>query len=216
MPRQTKDTRQHNSNPDLVRTYLSEIGQIPLLSAEEEIQLAKQIQALCRVMNTHKQLKAQLMRESTEEEWAQAANLTVPSLKRIIAFGKRAKDKMIESNLRLVVSIAKKYQNQGLSFLDLIQEGSLGLVRAAEKFNPKIGNRYNLSRERVRQIQASAIGKLRSQNHLYELPGWHPNPFTPSNFAPTERGNPWKVGNKLADSDSRIGKYHHAQTTTSY
>ena len=107
-----------NSSNNSVSTYLKEIGRTPLLSTEEEVKLANQIQAMLPLLDKE--------------------NLT-PEETKIVRKGQRAKQKMVQANLRLVVSIAKKYQNRGLSMLDLIQEGSIGLMRAAEKFDPSKG-----------------------------------------------------------------------------
>lgn len=105
-----------------VANYLKEIGRTPLLSAEEEIKLATAVQNMLPLL---------------EKE-----NLT-PEEQRIVERGQLARQKMTQANLRLVVSIAKKYQNRGLSFLDLIQEGSIGLMRAAEKFDPSKGYKFS-------------------------------------------------------------------------
>jgi RNA polymerase sigma factor (sigma-70 family) len=107
---------------DSVRAYLKEIGKTPLLKADEELTLAHQIQAMLRL---------------SEKEHP------TPEEEQIIAKGQKAKQQMVEANLRLVVSIAKKYQNRGLSLLDLVQEGSLGLMRGVEKFDPEKGYKFS-------------------------------------------------------------------------
>ncbi|VEP13884.1 RNA polymerase sigma factor SigA2 [Hyella patelloides LEGE 07179] len=111
-----------NNSSDTVRNYLKEIGRTPLLSAEEEVKLAKQIKAMLPLLDKE---------DLTPEE------------KKIIRQGQRAKQKMVQANLRLVVSVAKKYQNRGLSMLDLIQEGSIGLMRGAEKFDASKGYKFS-------------------------------------------------------------------------
>lgn len=118
-------------------TYLKEIGRTPLLSAEEEVKLATKIQAMLPLLDK---------KELTPEE------------KKVVYQGQIARKKMAQANLRLVVSIAKKYQNRGLSFLDLIQEGSLGLMRAAEKFDPTKGYKFSTySYWWIRQAMTRAI-----------------------------------------------------------
>jgi RNA polymerase nonessential primary-like sigma factor len=114
------------SNPvsptsDLIRAYLQEVGRYPLLTASQEVELAQQIQLML-----HPPVGA-----STEE------------LRFIQLQGRRAKDKMVRSNLRLVINIAKKYQKRDMEILDLIQEGTIGLIRGVEKFDPARG--YKLS-----------------------------------------------------------------------
>ena len=122
-----------------VRDYLKEIGRTPLLSAEEEVQLANQIQAMIPLLKK------------------KAEDLT-PEEKKIIRKGQKAKQKMVQANLRLVVSVAKKYQNRGLSMLDLIQEGSIGLMRAAEKFDASKGYKFSTySYWWIRQAMTRAI-----------------------------------------------------------
>ncbi|WP_017295975.1 RNA polymerase sigma factor, RpoD/SigA family [Geminocystis herdmanii] len=128
---------------DMVRTYLQEIGKVPLLSHEQEIVFGKQVQQMMALYNIKQELLKDLDREPTTEEWSIASNKTPDEIKKIIHQGKRAKQKMIEANLRLVVAIAKKYQKRNMEFLDLIQEGSLGLERGVEKFDPTKGFKFS-------------------------------------------------------------------------
>ncbi|WP_330202232.1 RNA polymerase sigma factor, RpoD/SigA family [Cyanobacterium sp. Dongsha4] len=128
---------------DMVRTYLQEIGKVPLLSHEQEIVFGKQVQHMMSLYDVKESLEKKLGREITLEEWAQKADKTPNEVKKIIHQGKRAKQKMIEANLRLVVAIAKKYQKRNMEFLDLIQEGSLGLERGVEKFDPTKGFKFS-------------------------------------------------------------------------
>ncbi|TCD57930.1 RNA polymerase sigma factor, RpoD/SigA family [Synechococcus sp. BS55D] len=170
---------------DLLRLYLQDIGRVDLLSNEEEVLLARQVQRreqLLReeralavnhpVLQTLLELEELQQREAnhlchwpTRQEWARAAGLAVSDLqatltegygtwaeliqleprelKRQLRDGRRARDRMIAANLRLVVTVAKKYQQRGLELLDLVQEGTLGLERAVEKFDPTRGFRFS-------------------------------------------------------------------------
>jgi RNA polymerase nonessential primary-like sigma factor len=131
------------SSTDTVRTYLHEIGRVPLLTREEEIVFGKQVQQMMKLIEAKQALAKEWQRALTPEEWATEMELTEAELSRILQIGRRAKQKMIEANLRLVVAIAKKYQKRNMEFLDLIQEGTLGLERGVEKFDPLRGYKFS-------------------------------------------------------------------------
>jgi len=143
----TAKTNQTQSQPtlnaDMVRTYLHEIGRVPLLTHEQEIIYGKQVQRMMSLLEAKEGLSKQLGREPQRLEWADSVNLSENELDRALKTGDRAKRKMIEANLRLVVAIAKKYQKRNMEFLDLIQEGSLGLERGVEKFDPTKGYKFS-------------------------------------------------------------------------
>ncbi|MEH2383643.1 MAG: RNA polymerase sigma factor, RpoD/SigA family [Nostoc sp.] len=128
---------------DTVRTYLTEIGRIPLLTHEQEINFAKQVQQMMALLAAKEKLAIELKRQPTQEEWVENINIGEKLLLQQLHQGHQAKQKMIQANLRLVVSIAKKYQRHNLDFLDLIQEGSLGLERGVEKFDPTKGYKFS-------------------------------------------------------------------------
>jgi RNA polymerase nonessential primary-like sigma factor len=126
-----------------VRSYLHDIGRVPLLTQEQEICYGKQVQEMMLLHAVKDSLEQTLNRPPTQSEWASKSDLSESELDRILRRGHQAKQKMIEANLRLVVAIAKKYQKRNLEFLDLIQEGSLGLERGVEKFDPSRGYKFS-------------------------------------------------------------------------
>ncbi len=128
---------------DMVRTYLHEIGRVPLLTHEQEIVYGKQVQQMMTLLELKDTLTENQAREPSQAEWAKAAKVSEAELERLLQHGQRAKQKMIEANLRLVVSVAKKYQKRNLELLDLIQEGTLGLERGVEKFDPTRGYKFS-------------------------------------------------------------------------
>ncbi|MBE9062751.1 RNA polymerase sigma factor RpoD [cf. Phormidesmis sp. LEGE 11477] len=171
--RRTAQTKKKHYTEDSIRLYLQEIGRIRLLRAEEEIELARKIADLLELERIRDEIDDQLDDEPTDADWANAVDMPLPAFRRRLHQGRRAKDKMVQSNLRLVVSIAKKYMNRGLSFQDLIQEGSLGLIRAAEKFDHEKGYKFSTYatwwiRQAITRAIADQSRTIRLPVHLYE------------------------------------------------
>ncbi|MCX5967997.1 MAG: RNA polymerase sigma factor RpoD [Cyanobacteria bacterium] len=158
---------------DSIRVYLQEIGRIRLLRPDEEIELARKIADLLELEEKASEFEADKGHFPDSKEWAAIFDMPLIKFRRRLMLGRRAKEKMVQSNLRLVVSIAKKYMNRGLSFQDLIQEGSLGLIRAAEKFDHEKGYKFSTYatwwiRQAITRAIADQSRTIRLPVHLYE------------------------------------------------
>ena len=158
---------------DSIRVYLQEIGRIRLLRPDEEIELARKIADLLHLEELANQHETDNGQYPSVKEWAMLVEMPYIRFRRRLMLGRRAKEKMVQSNLRLVVSIAKKYMNRGLSFQDLIQEGSLGLIRAAEKFDHEKGYKFSTYatwwiRQAITRAIADQSRTIRLPVHLYE------------------------------------------------
>ncbi|XWK90535.1 MAG: RNA polymerase sigma factor, RpoD/SigA family [Phormidium sp.] len=167
-----KTEKTTNASPkftaDMVRTYLREIGRVPLLTREQEIVYGKQVQQMMTLLEAKEALATSLKREPSRKEWADHVQMSEAEVSDAIRRGHRAKQKMIEANLRLVVAIAKKYQKRNLEFLDLIQEGTLGLERGVEKFDPMRG--YKFSTYAYWWIRQAITRAIAQQGRAIRLP----------------------------------------------
>ena len=123
---------------DSVRSYLRDIGRIPLLEHEEEILLGRKVQRLMHLKKVKEETGC-----NDNESLAKVMDMSLKQLKREMHEGEKAKDKMVTANLRLVVSVAKKYTKRNMELLDIIQEGTIGLVRGVEKFDPHRGYKFS-------------------------------------------------------------------------
>ncbi|QHG20612.1 RpoD/SigA family RNA polymerase sigma factor [Nostoc sp. ATCC 53789] len=153
---------------DLVHSYLKEIGRYPLLTPEQEITNARLVQQMMAIEEQRASLAVQLNREPTTRELATSLGQTEAEVQSIIQQGQKAKEKMVTANLRLVVSVAKKYQNHNLDFLDLLQEGALGLQKGIEKFDPNRG--YKLSTYVYWWIKQSITRAIGEKSRTIRLP----------------------------------------------
>ncbi len=151
---------------DLVRIYLREIGRVPLLTAEEEVELAKSIEVGLFAAEKLRRARSPAVPPQMSAEHA-------ADLEQLVEEGERAKRRLIEANLRLVVSIAKRYIGRGLLFLDLIQEGNLGLIRAVEKFDYTKGFKFSTYatwwiRQAITRAIADQARTIRIPVHMVE------------------------------------------------
>jgi RNA polymerase sigma factor (RpoD-like family) len=167
------DRRKSNSE-DNIGAFFKEMARYPLLKADEEVTLAQDVKLMVQVEETRQELTEKLERNPTKEELASALSLSSPrELEHLLYRGKVAKRKMIRSNLRLVVSIAKRYLNRGVPFLDLIQEGAIGLNRATEKFDPNKGYKFSTYaywwiRQAITRTIANDARTIRLPIHIVE------------------------------------------------
>ena len=160
---------------DPLRSYLRDIGRVPLLSHEQEITLGRQVQELMALEDMREELK---MRsggsDPSQQELAAAAGLRPEVLRKRLHAGRRAKERMVAANLRLVVSVAKKYTKRNMELLDLIQEGTIGLVRGVEKFDPTLGYKFStyaywLIRQGITRAIAEKSRTIRLPIHITEM-----------------------------------------------
>lgn len=174
----------HSASTDPIRQYLHDIGRVELLSQEEELTLARLVQARERLLAqapgaTGRERAAGAAalddRDSGPERqaWAERCGLSPAELRLALHRGRRAKERMIQANLRLVVAVARKYRQRGLELLDLVQEGTLGLERAVERFDPSRGFRFSTYaywwiRQGITRAIASQSRTIRLPVHVIE------------------------------------------------
>ena len=156
---------------DPVRMYLKEIGKVPLLTADEDIVLAKQMEAGADAHNRLEEIE-ELLKDADDEKRAQLLK-EQKQMKMLEYAGEEAKNRLAEANLRLVVSIAKRYVGRGMLFLDLIQEGNLGLIKAVEKFDYRKGYKFSTYatwwiRQAITRAIADQARTIRIPVHMVE------------------------------------------------
>eukprot|EP00752_Nemacystus_decipiens_P011932 g10582.t1 len=160
--------RSANKRTRAINDMCAELCQKRLLTRAEEYELGTKIQALMRHKELRQQVAARLGRPPSRAEWARACRLTVTELEESLQVGEDAKKLMVEANMRMVISIARKYRHYGVPLKDLIQEGSLGLVRAVEKFDPERG--FKLSTYSAWWIQQAVFKGIAHQSRTIRLP----------------------------------------------
>ena len=156
---------------DPVRMYLKEIGKVPLLSAEEEIDLAQHMEE--GNVASEKIILLKNRRDEASDEEKEEINAEIKELQKTVEIGSYAKKRLAEANLRLVVSIAKRYVGRGMLFLDLIQEGNLGLIKAVEKFDYRKGYKFSTYatwwiRQAITRAIADQARTIRIPVHMVE------------------------------------------------
>ncbi len=163
--RQARKDAEMTASADSVRAYLKQIGKVALLNAEEEVDLAKRIEAGLYASERLRQLEVAgdklPLQQRRDLNW-------------IVRDGERAKNHLLEANLRLVVSLAKRYTGRGMAFLDLIQEGNLGLIRAVEKFDYTKGYKFSTYatwwiRQAITRAMADQARTIRIPVHMVEV-----------------------------------------------
>jgi len=159
---------------DLVRSYLRDIGRVPLLSHEQEITLGRQVQDLMVLENIESELQSDLGKKPEIDSFAEKVGISAAQLKKKLKSGRRAKERMVAANLRLVVSVAKKYTKRNMELLDLIQEGTIGLVRGVEKFDPARGYKFSTYaywwiRQGITRAIAEKSRSIRLPIHITEM-----------------------------------------------
>jgi RNA polymerase primary sigma factor len=163
--RQARKDAEMTASADSVRAYLKQIGKVALLNAEEEVDLAKRIEAGL--------YSAERLRQADEANEKVVLQMR-RDLRWIVRDGERAKNHLLEANLRLVVSLAKRYTGRGMAFLDLIQEGNLGLIRAVEKFDYTKGYKFSTYatwwiRQAITRAMADQARTIRIPVHMVEV-----------------------------------------------
>jgi RNA polymerase primary sigma factor len=163
--KQARRDAELTASADSVRAYLKQIGKVPLLNAEQEVDLAKRIEG---------GLYASERLRQSEEDGEKLATAMRRDLDWISRDGERAKNHLLEANLRLVVSLAKRYTGRGMAFLDLIQEGNLGLIRAVEKFDYTKGYKFSTYatwwiRQAITRAMADQARTIRIPVHMVEV-----------------------------------------------
>jgi RNA polymerase sigma factor (RpoD-like family) len=158
---------------DAVGAFFKEMARYPLLKPDEEVELARRVRFLEEVREIQASLHLELGLQPSKEQVASQLEMTEKQLESRLYQGRVAKRKMIRSNLRLVVSIAKRYLNRGVPFLDLIQEGAMGLNRATEKFDPDKGYKFSTYaywwiRQAITRAIANDARTIRLPIHIVE------------------------------------------------
>ncbi|MBF4553491.1 RNA polymerase sigma factor [Corynebacterium sp. DSM 45110] len=163
--RQARKDAELTASADSVRAYLKQIGKVALLNAEQEVSLAKRIEA-----GLYSTYRLEQIKESGEK----LSPMNRRDLREIVRDGRKAKNHLLEANLRLVVSLAKRYTGRGMAFLDLIQEGNLGLIRAVEKFDYVKGYKFSTYatwwiRQAITRAMADQARTIRIPVHMVEV-----------------------------------------------
>lgn len=162
--------RPRNSHATGAAHYLGKLAPTPLLTAEEELSLARSLQRLLELRRLHEELEEELKRRPSAGEVAASLGLPAPEVVRQLREGEAARERMLVANLRLVVSIAKRFMGKGLPFDDLVQEGNLGLIRAAEGFDPV--RRLKFSTYATYWIRQRICRAIADQSRVIRIPAY--------------------------------------------